>query len=104
MKKIFLLVYSYTLCTQLFAQSPVQWEVSGKKTDEQNFLLQVNGTLQKGWHIYASRDEELGLEPLTIIWDNETILPGVQINESEPLSINDKVFNKTVKVFTNTFS
>lgn len=104
MKKIALLVYTYALFTQLFAQSPVQWEVSGKKTGEQNFLLQVNGTIQTGWHIYASRDEELGLDPLTINWDNETILPGDQVNESEPISINDKVFNKTVKVFTNTFS
>lgn len=104
MKKIALLLYTFALFTQSFGQSPIQWEATSKKTGEKRFLLEIKGTIQPGWHVYALRDEELGLEPLTISWDNETILPGNQVTEPEPITITDKVFNNAVKVFTNAFS
>ena len=105
MKKISLFLFCCALFTQTFAQGPLQWEISAKKTGEHHFILQVKGTIQKGWHVYASRDEADGLEPLTISWDNESILKdGEQSNELAAIDIKDPLFNKTLSVYKNGFS
>lgn len=105
MKKIALVLCCYVLNTQSFAQGPVQWEIASKKTGEQAYLLQIKGTIQKGWHVYATHDDAEGLDPIIIHWDNESVIKeGEQIIGVAPVTISDKVFNKSLQVFSASFS
>ena len=35
------------------AQSPVRWDFSSKKLDDNRFEVRLTATIKKGWHVYA---------------------------------------------------
>ena len=55
-------------------QGPVSFELKAEKTSEASYIIHITGIVAKGWHVYAAADTTLGLEPVSIIWDNENIV------------------------------
>lgn len=109
MNRILLLLL--LLPSLLFAQKPpalegqvVAWEVWAVKADSDSYTLHVNGKIAKGWHVYAQADTALGLEPVSISWDNEDLVKVDRLQKSggELVVYKDPVFDhKEVKVCTN---
>lgn len=59
------------------APQAVQWKVSSVKADTAKghdaFVVEVNGTLSAGWHVYAQHEPEGGPTPLRVTLDDATL-------------------------------
>lgn len=63
------------------AQSPVKWQVSAEKEADNRYTLTLQGIIKPGWHVYAQRDEALGLEELRLTAD----APQLNLEAPKPL-------------------
>jgi thiol:disulfide interchange protein len=97
--RIFLVLIILIACTTLAAQQfPVQWKVNAELVSHGQYIIHINGKVAKGWHVYANTDIELGLEPVSIIWDNENIVKDENEKQVDKvgefyLDYKDPVFN-----------
>jgi thiol:disulfide interchange protein DsbD len=58
-----------------FAQQPVAWTFSSKKITANKFEIQLTATIQKGWHVYASRQPEDAIAlPTTVTFRGNPLL------------------------------
>src|SRR5437773_2599809 len=55
-------------------ESPVKWKISIKRTAEAHYMIQAEGQVSTGWHVYAEPDTVLGLEPVTLHLENENVV------------------------------
>ncbi|QNL50807.1 protein-disulfide reductase DsbD N-terminal domain-containing protein [Olivibacter sp. SDN3] len=104
MKKLSVLVAYILLTLTVSAQikTPVKWSYAAKKLNDQEAVVLIKATIEKGWHIYSQHIEPGGPVPTSFSFtssgdyatDGET---------SEPKGINhfEKVFDMDVIYFEN---
>lgn len=102
LRRLFIYICVLLPAIHCCGQQPVQWKVSAQRHGDTNYIFIVSGTIQKGWHLYAVKDTSLGLEPLRIEWNNESIV-AMHFNEQTPTILyKDPLFeNKKVRVIAS---
>jgi thiol:disulfide interchange protein DsbD len=58
MKKLFLSVAGLFTAAFIYAQSPVSWTFTAKKTADKTFEVHMTATIQKSWHLYSQNQPE----------------------------------------------
>lgn len=102
MKRLIILLLSFALNTQSFAQSPIEWKVSAVKSSDHTYVLKAEGTIKGGWHLYAETDKDNDLEHLQL--NVEGVMKVTDVKLENAVMINDAIFGKKLKVYTHTFS
>lgn len=85
-------------------QSPLQWDVKSEKTGDTSYTITVTANISDKWHLYAALMNDIGIEPVQLIWDNENVQKAkpVTYTPAAPV-ISDPVFeNKKIQVHTGT--
>lgn len=94
-----LFLFCLFFSVQAAAQSPVKWSAEAKKQKEGDYVLSVTGNIQKGWHVYAQDDADLGLESLKLKFENELIQSQLPLHRSS-ITFSDPLFDgKALKVY-----
>ncbi len=80
MKRIFLFVLFSLFSLSIWAQAgqgagqeladPVKWQTSIEKISDNEYLLTLNGTIEKDWHMYSQFTPEGGPLPTVFTWEN----------------------------------
>src|SRR6266542_4136189 len=102
----YLLLLLILLPSIVKAQTPVEWKAWAMPVGQSVYALHVHGKVLKGWHVYAKADTSLGLEPLTVGWDNENLIKDDTAlssgkNGNAFLDYKDPVFDhKVVKIYS----
>lgn len=102
MKKLILLILTYIISTVSYAQilAPVKWSYGAKKIDNEQAIVFIKATIDKGWHIYSQHLADGG--PISTSFkftkSDNYILNG---NTSEPKAVNkyEKAFSMNVQYF-----
>ena len=85
-------------------QPPVLFDVKAERSGESNYTIIIQATLQKGWHVYAQKDEPTGIEALQISYSTTNVKTRAAKSNLQPVSITDPIFeNKPLKVFETGF-
>ena len=102
MKKILLLIIFTS--NSLFAQieHPVKWSYASKRTGKNEVEIVLKATIENGWHIYSAYQEAGGpvKTSFTFTPGNDYSLIG-KVEEPQPVSKFEPVFNVKVKYFEN---
>lgn len=53
----------------------VRWSVQSRKTADGNYLFTAKGQITKGWHVYAKANEVEGLNAMSLVINDSTIVP-----------------------------
>ena len=85
--------------------SPVQIDVSARKTGDHSYAIELKGKITDGWHVYAENKGVEGLEPLSLKWENEKVLRQ-DLESNGPVStVKDPVFeNQQLRVYEGEIS
>ncbi|MDO4190679.1 MAG: cytochrome c biogenesis protein CcdA [Bacteroidales bacterium] len=71
MKRFFLTVCSICMALLAFAQeTPIKWQFTQQTIDEQTVEVQMNATIDNGWHLYTMDVVEDGPVPLEFTFEN----------------------------------
>lgn len=101
-KRIYLLVLSVFFLSAVNAQifSPVKWTFASKKISENEAVIFLIATIDKGWHLYSQNLPDGGPLPtkFTFTPSNAYTLNGKTI-EPKSISAFEKVFNMNVNYF-----
>jgi len=64
MKKIILTVVVFLICATSFAQilKPVKWSYASKRINDNEAIVFIKATMEKGWHIYSQTVRDGGPE------------------------------------------
>jgi DsbC/DsbD-like thiol-disulfide interchange protein len=90
------------------APQPVQWKVASVKADTTKghdaFVIEVNGTLSAGWHVYAQHEPEGGPTPLRVTLDDANLAEiAGKIGGTAPTVRRDKSFQLDTEVYLSDF-
>lgn len=103
--RIKLLIIALLSSVITFGQVPVKWQITAGKVTDTLYELQVKGTLEKGWYVYAENVADEGLETVQLKWDNNQVQKEKTHYTTVAAYINDPVFeNKRFKVFENSIA
>jgi len=102
MKKILLVTLISTLSTVSFAQilTPIKWSYAAKKVDNEQAIVFIKATIDKGWHIYSQHVADGGpiKTSLRFAGNDSYSLIG-NTTEPKPLSKYEKSFSMNVQYF-----
>lgn len=103
MRRLLLHSMGLLLTFSCFSQQPVEWRVAVQKDNGNNYSITISALIKKGWHVYAEKDTTIGLEPLHIEWNNESISKtGAGNQKLVTKNFKDPLFdNKAVKVIAD---
>ena len=64
MKKTILFVTAFLICGTSFAQilQPVKWSYASKRINDNEVIVFIKATMEKGWHIYSQTVRDGGPE------------------------------------------
>src|SRR5688572_32857218 len=64
MKKMILIVAVFLICATSFAQilKPVKWSYASKRINDNEAIVFIKATMEKGWHIYLQTVPDGGPE------------------------------------------
>src|SRR5437016_237423 len=105
MKKLLLILLLFFEFTGFSQSAPVQWELNVERNSPNSYTIILKGQVAKGWHVYADVDTALGLEPVSIQWENENVTKDdsrIVLDRGGEiyLDFKDPVFeNKHVKIY-----
>ena len=104
MKKIILIAAVSLICATSFAQilKPVKWSFDSKRINDDEAIVFIKATIEKGWHIYSQTVPDGGPEPTSFSFSasNDYKLKG-KTSEPEPLTRLEKYFKMKVSYFEN---
>ena len=104
MKTIVLIVAVVLICATSFAQilKPVKWSYASKRVNDNEAIVFIKATIEKGWHLYSQTVPDGGPEPTNFSFSpsNEYRLKG-KTNEPEPITRFEKYFDMKVSYFEN---
>lgn len=91
----------------LFAQRPgtTQWTASAQAASTPGeYVVALHGTVEKGWHVYSTKQADGGPLPLVIRVDQGApfALNGA-LSGTQPMKHHDAGFNLDTEYFTDTF-
>jgi len=104
MKKFGVLIafafFSLTVSAQI--KTPVKWAYAAKKLNDNEAILLIKATIEKGWHIYSQNIKPGGPIPTSLTLAKSTDYSPVGTT-SEPKGIShfEKVFDMDVVYFEN---
>ncbi|WP_417235857.1 cytochrome c biogenesis protein CcdA [Bizionia paragorgiae] len=97
---ILALAIGFNTYSQIY--DPVDWETSVEKISETDYILVVNATIEKGWHLYSQNVPEDGPIPTTFTFETKDSAELIgAVSEEEGMTIDDPVFNMRIKFFDN---
>lgn len=102
MKAFFWLLVTLFPATLIGQPTPVEWKPKAVQISPGKYHILLEGTIVKNWHLYAEKDTETGLEPISISFDGDHIKnTNVLTARNSNLSIlhPDPVFKKKLKVY-----
>ena len=89
MKKIILIVAVFLICATSFAQilKPVKWSYASKRINDNEAIVFIKATMEKGWHIYSQTVPDGGPEATSFSFSasNDYKLKG-KTSEPEPIT------------------
>jgi thiol:disulfide interchange protein DsbD len=105
MKKIFLLLLAFSFSFFTFSQDSLVWKIAAKKITDATYQITANGTIAKGWHLYANNPTVAGLEESNVKFvfqlDNIKTIDAISAHPQAE-TIKDVLFeNAAVNVYTN---
>jgi len=102
MRKIILAAITITLSSTVFGQilTPVKWSYAAKKVDNDQAIVFIKATIDKGWHIYSQHLADGGPIKTTLKFaanESYTLLGSTE----EPKALNkyEKSFSMNVQYF-----
>ena len=104
MKKIILIVAVFLICATSFAQilKPVKWSYASKRINDNEAIVFIKATIEKGWHLYSQTVPDGGPEPTNFSFSasNDYKLKS-KTSEPEPITRFEKYFEMKVSYFEN---
>ena len=102
MKKLFVACLFCTVAIVVNGQ--VNFTAHCKRVNNNQYLIELNGTVKKGWRIYTAGDSALNLVPFSMAWsDNSIKAESIVITEKH--TIKDALFeNKLLEVADQDFT
>jgi hypothetical protein len=104
MKKIILIVAVFLICATSFAQilKPVKWSYASKRINDNEAIVFIKATMEKGWHIYSQTVPDGGPEATSFSFSasNDYELKG-KTSEPEPITRFVNVFKMKLSYFEN---
>ncbi|TAJ47422.1 MAG: hypothetical protein EPO58_16115 [Chitinophagaceae bacterium] len=74
MKKQFFLLSLLFVCGLLFAQDPITWENSVKKTGTNRYEIHIKAIAKPSWHIFSQTSPEDGGSPTKIFFSKNPMV------------------------------
>ncbi|MBN8857018.1 MAG: hypothetical protein J0H29_01445 [Sphingobacteriales bacterium] len=101
LRRLLCLLVGMAFVSCLKAQ-PVGWSVTAQKKAGDMFTITAVPSLEKGWHIYAEKDEVTGIDGVQVQYESDAVsAAGALITDRTTVTIKDSVFdNRAVKVYT----
>jgi hypothetical protein len=102
MKKLILAALTFVISTASYAQilAPVKWSYGAKKIDNEQAVVFIKATIDKGWHIYSQHVADGGPVKTSFRFDksDDYTLNG---NTTEPKAVSkyEKAFSMNVQYF-----
>jgi thiol:disulfide interchange protein DsbD len=97
-----LILFSGSYSTNAQVKNPVKWVQTVKKLSGGKYELQMNATLEKGWHIYSQTTPEGGPVPTSFVFTKNPLVtitgPVKEIGKMETHF--EKLFDVNVKQFS----
>lgn len=104
MKKIILIVAVSLICATSFAQilKPVKWSYASKRINDNEAIVFIKATIEKGWHIYSQTVPDGGPDPTSFSFStsNDYKLKS-KTSEPEPITRFEKYFDMKLSYFEN---
>jgi len=104
MKKIILIVAVSLICATSFAQilKPVKWSYASKRINDNEAIVFIKATIEKGWHLYSQTVPDGGPEATSFSFStsNDYKLKG-KTSEPEPITRFENAFEMTLSYFEN---
>jgi hypothetical protein len=104
MKKIVLSVAVFVICATSFAQilKPVKWSYASKPINDNEAILLIKATIEKGWHIYSQTVPDGGPEATSFSFSasKDYKLKG-KTSEPEPITKFEPAFKMKLSYFEN---
>jgi DsbC/DsbD-like thiol-disulfide interchange protein len=104
MKKIILSVAVFLISATSFAQilKPVKWSYASKRINDNEAIVFIKATIEKGWHLYSQTVPDGGPEPTNFSFSasNDYKLKS-KTSEPEPITRFEKFFEMKVSYFEN---
>lgn len=105
MKKYFLLILLVALSTSVFAQTPIQWNVTSTKTGEGVYTLQFSASISKDWKLYGPGQDIEGLASSALQFQDSSILiekgfTSSSLLQKEQVALFSKTFDLASKAAT----
>ena len=104
MKKSILIVAVSLICATSFAQilKPVKWSYASKRINDNEAIVFIKATIEKGWHLYSQTVPDGGPEPTNFSFSasNDYTLKS-KTSEPEPITRFEKYFEMKVSYFEN---
>ena len=104
MKKIILIVAVFLICATSFAQilKPVKWSYASKRINDNEAIVFIKATMEKGWHIYSQTVPDGGPEATSFTFSasNDYKLKG-KTSEPEPITRFVNAFKMKLSYFEN---
>ena len=104
MKKAILIVAVFVICTTSFAQilKPVKWSYASKRVNDNEAIVFIKATMEKGWHIYSQTVPDGGPEPTNFSFSASSDYKlKSKTSEPEPITRFEKYFEMKVSFFEN---
>lgn len=104
MKKLGILIVFAFFTSALSAQikTPVKWAYAAKKINNNEAVLLIKATIDKGWHIYSQNIKPGGPVPTTLTFTTSAdYTPIGAATEPKGISHFEKVFDMDVVYFEN---
>src|SRR5688572_30207790 len=104
MKNSILIVAASLICATSFAQilKPVKWSYASKRINDNEAIVFIQATIEKGWHIYSQTVPDGGPEPTSFSFgaSNDYKLKG-KTSEPEPITRFENAFKMKLSYFEN---
>ncbi|HEX2536124.1 MAG TPA: protein-disulfide reductase DsbD domain-containing protein [Chitinophagaceae bacterium] len=103
MKQLLILIAFFFIGTAAFAQSPVTWTFSSKKTGDNQYEVYLTATIQSGWHLYSQVQPKDAIAIPTAFTFNKNPLLSLDGKVKEIGKL-EKYHDKTLDVSANQYS
>ncbi len=105
MKFIFLILFIFCVGLIQGQDVPLKFNLASTKIDKENYHIRINGTVEKGWYVYAEDNAANELEGLRLNVENAQLLKQEDfLVDVAPSTITDKIFNTRLKIYKQEFS
>ncbi len=104
-KALFICMLLLTVSNSVVSQeiSPVSWESSSEKINDNEYYLLFTATIKTGWHLYNLQIPEGGPIATSFTFDKTKSVKflGKVFSEDSPIISYDKSFNMELEYFSN---